>query len=174
MSFLKRLFGKPEQALRTAPLYAAVVAAARHPGWYVEGAVHDTIDGRFEMVAAMLSLALLRLEREGPAYGSESAELTEAFVTDMDGQLRQLGVGDVVVGKHIGKMMSALGGRLGAYRDGLSDGGDLGAALVRNLYRGEAPVPAALDTVMSRLRAQHAALARLMPEALLAGEWPAA
>lgn len=173
MSFLKRLFGKPEPAPRTAPLYAAVVAAARQPGWYVEGQVPDTLDGRFEMVAVILSLALLRLEREGPAYGAEAAELTETFVTDMDGQLRQLGVGDVVVGKHIGKMMSALGGRLGAYRDGLTEGSDLAAALVRNLYRGEAPAAAALETVIAKLRGQHAALARQAPEALLAGEWPA-
>src|SRR5205823_30948 len=71
------------------------------------------------------------------------AHLTERFVDDMDGQLRQMGIGDIVVGKHIGKMMSMLGGRLGAYRDGLA-AGDLAPALVRNLYRGEAPASAAL------------------------------
>ena len=45
------------------------------------------------------------------------ADLTDRFIADMDGSLRQDGVGDQVVGKHIGRMMAALGGRLGAYRE---------------------------------------------------------
>jgi cytochrome b pre-mRNA-processing protein 3 len=62
-----------------------------------------------------------------------SVLLTELFVTDMDGQLRESGVGDLVVGKHIGRLMSVLGGRLGAYRAALAGQEDLGAALERNL-----------------------------------------
>ena len=174
MSFFKRLFGKGRSDAATAALYAALVAAARRPHWYLEGKVPDTIDGRFEMVAAMLSLALLRLEREGKACAAESALLTETFVRDMDGQLREIGIGDVVVGKHIGKMMSALGGRLGAYRTALQADGDLGVALVRNLYRNEAPERAALDFVGARLRALDAALATMAPTELLAGKWPEA
>jgi cytochrome b pre-mRNA-processing protein 3 len=50
------------------------------------------------------------------------ALLTELFVEDMDGQLRESGVGDVVVGKHIGKLMAVLGGRLGALRAALAAG----------------------------------------------------
>ena len=84
-------------------------------------AVPDTVDGRFDMIAAVLCTVLLRLERE-PEGLATTAPLTERFVDDMDGQLRQIGIGDIVVGKHIGKMMSMLGGRLGAYRDGLARG----------------------------------------------------
>ncbi|WP_204310223.1 ubiquinol-cytochrome C chaperone family protein, partial [Enterobacter cloacae] len=75
-----------------------------------------------------------------------STHLTEVFIDDMDGQLRQIGIGDIVVGKHVGKMMGMLGGRLGAYREALAAGG-FDEALVRNLYRGEAPAPAALAHV---------------------------
>ena len=172
MSILKRIFGKDESRARLMPLYGAVVAAARSPDWYVAGGVADTLDGRFDMVAAMLSLALIRIEAEGDAFAGESVHLTEIFVDDMDGQLREIGVGDVVVGKHVGRMMGALGGRLGAYREALVDGGDLAAALLRNVYRGEAPAGDALDFTAARMGALHAALAAMPVPALIAGEWP--
>ncbi len=112
---------------------------ARAEHWYLDGAVPDTVDGRFDMIAAVLSVVLIRLEAE-PEGVEPAARLTERFVTDMDGQLRELGIGDIVVGKHIGKMMAMLGGRLTAYREGLAgDRAVMDAALVRNLYRGAAP-----------------------------------
>jgi len=115
MTFLKRLFGngQPDPKLKLVPLYNQIVAKARAPHWYVEGQVPDSLDGRFDMVATILSLVLLRLE-EGKAYALDMARLTEVFVDDMDGQLREVGIGDMIVGKHIGQIMSAVGGRLGA------------------------------------------------------------
>ncbi|PCD04014.1 ubiquinol-cytochrome C chaperone [Sphingomonas spermidinifaciens] len=149
MGLLQRLFGSapPREG---EPLYAAIVARARAAHWYVEGGVPDTIDGRFDMVAAVLAMVLLRLETEGERAASLSASLAECFIEDMDVQLRQQGVGDIMVGKHIGKMMGMLGGRLGAYRDGLA-AGDLGPALVRNVWRGEPPEPQALAHVRDHL-----------------------
>ena len=140
-------------------LYDAIVATARRPHWYREGRVPDTFDGRFDMVSSVLALALLRFEALGEPARAPSARLTELFVTDMDGQLRQRGIGDLVVGKHIGRMMGQLGGRLTAYRDGLAPGGDLAGAIERNIHRG-AEVPAAARThVEGELRALAAALA---------------
>jgi cytochrome b pre-mRNA-processing protein 3 len=73
------------------------------------------------------------------------ALLTELFVTDMDGQLRESGVGDMVVGKHIGRLMSVLGGRLGAYREALAsdDPAVLAAGAQRDLREGASPAPLA-------------------------------
>jgi cytochrome b pre-mRNA-processing protein 3 len=139
------LGGKKRDAF--VPLYDGIVAAARRPIWYRTGGVPDTLDGRFDMVAAILSLVLLRLEAEGEGGRVPSAHLAELFVDDMDGQLRQAGIGDIVVGKHIGRMMAALGGRLGAFREAFADGGDLDGAIDRNLYRG-AEVPAAARAVL--------------------------
>ena len=156
MSLLSRLFSRSTGREAVAPLYAAIVAEARDPAWYLDGGVADTIDGRFEMVAAVLSVALFRLEDADPESATRAALLTETFIEDMDGQLRQQGIGDIVVGKHIGKMMSALGGRLSAYRAGLSGDGALEAALIRNLYRGETPDDDALAFAAARLRALHA------------------
>ena len=108
----------------------------------------------------------------GLGAGAEpAARLAERFVDDMDGQLRQIGIGDIVVGRHIGKMMSMLGGRLGAYRDALA-GGDLDGALVRNLYRGETPAADALAHVRDRLRALHERLRGVPIPRLVAGELP--
>lgn len=169
MSFWDRLTGRAD-AEKARALYEAVVARGRDPDWYQAGGVPDTIDGRFDMIAAVLSLVLIRLERD-PAAAVTSARVTERFVDDMDGQLRQIGIGDVIVGKHIGRMMGMLGGRLGAYRDGLA-AGDLKPALVRNLYRGDAPDAAALDHVAGRLTAFDGALADTPTDAIIAGTLP--
>lgn len=169
MGLLKRLFGAPDRG--TAPhLYAAIVATGRAPHWYVQGAVPDTIDGRFDMIAAVLAFVLLRLEGEPEAVAPSTA-LAECFIEDMDGQLRELGIGDIVVGKHMGKMMGMIGGRLGAYREGLASDG-LRDALVRNLYRGKAPSEAGLAHVESELRALRDRLAATPTPAILAGELP--
>lgn len=168
MGWLGKLFGEKRDA--ALPLYNAVVVRGRAEHWYREGGVPDTIDGRFDMIAAVLALVMIRMEAE-PAGGEPAARLAERFVDDMDGQLREIGIGDIIVGKHIGRMMSMLGGRLGAYRDGLA-GGDLDAALVRNLYRGAVPAPDALAHVRQSLLAFHAALAGVPVAVLLAGDLP--
>jgi cytochrome b pre-mRNA-processing protein 3 len=123
------------------------------------------------MIAAMLSLVLLRLEREGEAGRAPSAHLTELFVDDMDGQLRQAGIGDIVVGKHIGRMMSALGGRLGAFREAFADG-DLAAAIDRNIYRGATVAPEARAVLRDGLLTMKVALDSMPAEHLLQGTMP--
>ncbi|WP_375427556.1 ubiquinol-cytochrome C chaperone family protein [uncultured Sphingomonas sp.] len=170
MSLLERLFGRTG-AEPTLDLYNAVVARAREPHWYVEGAVPDTVDGRFDTVAAVLALVMLRLEQDGPVGAEPSARLAERFVDDMDSQLRQLGIGDMTVGKHIGRMMSMLGGRLGAYRGGLG-GGDLDGAVVRNLFRGETPGPEALAHVRGALLGLRDRLRAAPVEQILEGWIP--
>ncbi|NTS65936.1 ubiquinol-cytochrome C chaperone [Sphingomonas sp. HHU CXW] len=169
MGWLKSLFGGRDRTAAL-PLYDAVIARARQPHWYLDGAVPDTLDGRFDMVAAVLAMVQLRLETD-PAGAEPSAVLTERFVDDMDAQVRQIGFGDMVVGKHVGRMMGMLGGRLGAYREGIASG-TLDAALVRNLYRGEAPDPQAVAHVRHALLALHAAIGQTSINALMEGRLP--
>jgi cytochrome b pre-mRNA-processing protein 3 len=170
LTFLSRIFGRPAReraALR--PLYDAIVAEARRPAWYHAG-VPDTIDGRFDMLATSLAIVLLRLEQEGDAAKRESVLLTEIFIDDMDGSLRQLGIGDLVVGKRVGKIMGALGGRLAAFRDAFAGSGDLGAAVRRNIFRDAAPSDAAVVSVAGGLEAFRARLASPPLSDVLAGE----
>jgi cytochrome b pre-mRNA-processing protein 3 len=170
MRLLNRLFGSPAPR-EGEPLYAAIVERAREAHWYVEGGVPDTIDGRFDMIAAVLSMVLLRLEDDRETAASLSASLAECFIEDMDVQLRQQGVGDIMVGKHIGRMMGMLGGRLGAYRDGLA-AGDIGPALIRNVWRDQAPAPEALDHVRGGLAAFRQALGGMGTARLREGVLP--
>jgi len=124
MSWLSRLLSKREDdrtPLR--PLWARVVELGRAPDWYSRCGVADTIDGRFDAITLVLALVLLRMERD-PQLVAPSVTLSEIFVEDMEGQLRQRGIGDLVVGKHVGKLMGALGGRLGALREALPLGQD--------------------------------------------------
>lgn len=154
-----------------APLYAAVVAKAREPHWYLDGGAPDTLDGRFDMVAAVLAMVMLRIEAEPPgdmAAAVLSTDVTERFVDDMDAQVRQIGFGDIVVGKHVGRMMGMLGGRLGAYRAAMATG-DLSEPLIRNLWRGDAPAPAASTYVSTQLQRLHAGLRDVPLSALREG-----
>jgi cytochrome b pre-mRNA-processing protein 3 len=163
MSLIDRVLGRtPATDMR--PLYTAIVSEARLPTWYRDGGVPDTLDGRFDMISLVLSLVLLRLEGEDVRGRLPSARLTEKFVSDMDGQLRETGFGDLVVGKQVGFAMGALGGRLGAYRNGADD-----AALVRNLWRGEAPSATALAVTRGLVDSLQARLADKSFEDLLAG-----
>jgi len=164
-SSLRKLFRSdpdPREARR--PLWNAVVAAARAPHWYADGGVPDTLDGRFDMISLVLALVLHRID-DDPDHALAAVQLTELFVDDMDGQMRQVGFGDMVVGKQIGRMVGALGGRLGAYR--AADGSDeLKAALVRNLWRGKEAPDAGLAHVEAEIAKLRAGLAA-MPVATL-------
>src|SRR3546814_4640525 len=102
MSLSARLFGStPDPRERLRPLWQRVVALSRDPAWYADCHVADTVSGRFDMICAVLSLVLLRMEVRD--LRTQSTLLTELFVADMEGQLREFGVNDVVVGKQIGR-----------------------------------------------------------------------
>jgi cytochrome b pre-mRNA-processing protein 3 len=167
MPILRRLFAakpEPREALR--PLWHRVVEISREPEWYAGCGVADTVPGRFDMITAVLAVVLLRLERDNDC-AAESALLTELFVEDMDGQLRESGVGDLVVGKHIGKLMASLGGRLGAYRVAMTAKGNQGleGAVLRNVTLAGESGPEALA---KRLRALADQLGGIVTADLLA------
>lgn len=168
MSLLKKLFGNSaaDQA-RIRPLWHKVVELARDPEWYAKGGIADTVPGRFDAITLVLALVMLRMEADEALRGP-SARLTELFVDDMDGQLRQSGVGDLVMGKRMSKLMSVLGGRLDALRSALGESEDaaLIAAIERNVTLIEGADPAAIAAM---LRALAARLAALDADALLEG-----
>lgn len=168
MSLLSRLLKPPPPALGR--LWGWIVATARRPEWYLEHRVADSIDGRFDMVALVASLVMLELERRG--RNREIVVLTERFVDDMDGSLRESGIGDPVIGKHVGRMVGALGGRLGVYREALAAGVDsdaLAGALARNVYRGAAAAAAAPALAVA-VRALAASIGAADDGALLRGD----
>ena len=160
MSFLNRLLGTgpdPREAWR--PLWHTLVGAAREEHWYAQAGAADTLDGRFDMVSMLTALAILRLEAEPEEGVPASARLTELFVEDMEGQMREAGIGDPTVGKMIGRMMATLGGRAGTLRDALASPDDalLTDVVARNMHLSdEKQGPTELA---QGLRAFHARLA---------------
>ena len=168
---LRPLFGsRPDEHTAIRPLWHRVVEIAREKAWYGRLGVADTLPGRFDAITLVLALVLLRLEAEAD-LALPSVRLTELFVDDMDGQLRESGVGDLVVGKHVGRLMGVLGGRLGVLRETLAQGedGPLAAALARNVTLREGAMPEPLAAAVRVLTAQ---LAALSPAQLLAGDIP--
>ena len=167
MALFDRLLGRKSNESNLRPLWHRVVEVAREPQWYAQGGIADTVAGRFDAITVVLGLVLLRLEGSAAVRG-ETARLTELFVADMDGQLRQSGVGDAVMAKHMGKLMSALGGRIDAFRAALAepDNAALSAAVERNITMIEG---ADAGAVAREMRVIAAALAQTDDAALLAG-----
>jgi len=171
-SFLSRFARRPRDRDRLLPLYEAVVAFGRDPFWYRDGQVPDNVQGRFDVIAAAMAITLLRFEaEEGDEARRDSVLLTELFVEDMDESLRQIGIGDYVVGKHVGKMMGALGGRLGAFRQAARDR-DFAGPVRRNIYHEAPPSDAVVETVAARLERFEAALAAIPLAQIAAGRLP--
>jgi len=169
LSFLSRILGKRgDGRAHVRPLWHRTVEIAREKAWYADCGIADTVPGRFDAITLVLSLVLLRMERE-QALIEPSVRLTEIFVEDMDGQLRESGVGDIVVGKKIGKLMSVLGGRLGAYRDALPLGeAAMTEAVIRNVTLVEGADPA---KAVQRALALAGQLGALSAEEVLAASF---
>src|SRR3954468_12144243 len=98
------------------PLFDALTGRARQPHWYVEGKVPDTLDGRFAVLASVVALALVRLEREGEEGDRLSVSLTERFIHVMESEHRELGLGDPTLGKTVRKLVGMVARRTGLWR----------------------------------------------------------
>ncbi len=167
---LKRLFsGPPPPPDAARELYRAAVQAARRPAVMLALGVPDTLDGRFELVVLHVALLLRRVQR-APAPGALGQGLVDLFVADMDQSLREMGAGDLSVGKKVKRMASAFYGRLEAYSEGLDRGGDLAAAARRNLYGTLEAAPGLPERAAAYIRAVEAALAAQEDARLAAGE----
>jgi cytochrome b pre-mRNA-processing protein 3 len=95
---------------------------------------------------------------------------------DMDSSLREIGIGDLSVGKKVKAMAQAFYGRVEAYDAGLAETGDgpLAEALLRNLFgtlnpQAGNPTPAHSLAMAAYLRRADAALATQADKEILAG-----
>ena len=128
---------------RAHQLYAAIVAQARSPVFYQEFGVPDTVDGRFELIALHAFLLLHRLKRDPARTGRLAQAVFDAMFLDMDASLREMGAGDLGVGRRVKQMATGFYGRIAAYEAGLTADGPasghdddsiLVQALRRNVY----------------------------------------
>ncbi|TAJ73146.1 MAG: ubiquinol-cytochrome C reductase [Phenylobacterium sp.] len=168
---LKRLFKPRPAQLAGRELYARVVAQARVPGLYTELGAPDTVEGRFELYSLHTYLLLERLKGQGPQAAETAQALFDTYLSGLDNALREMGVGDTVVGKRMRKLGEAFYGRVQSYEAALAvlpDRTELEALVARTVYAGTdaAKVTDLADYVL----AQRAALAGQALEAIVAGD----
>ena len=161
-----RLTAEPK---RGQPLFELAVAEARRPHWFVDGGVPDTVEGRFAVLATVLALVTVRLEQAGDAGESASVALTERFVEEMDGGVREMGVGDPGLGKQVRRLVGALAHRVGLWRAALGAPADWSKAAGRSLYGAPPASAESLDHSGAAGRSLSSPLARASIEELCEG-----
>lgn len=166
-----RLFRPRPTQIAGERLHAVAVARARAPELYLALGAPDTPEGRFELLSAHVYLLLARLKGQGPAATETAQALFDTYVRGLDNALRELGVGDLSVGKKMRKLGEAFYGRIGAFETAvaaLPDETPLRDVLRRTVYAGD--VDADPAPLTARLLADRAALEALSLDDLLAGE----
>ena len=136
MIMLQNLFRTRPRERLGQPLYEAAVRQARDPAFYTRLGVTDRIDARFELYTLHVLLLVMRLRDEGERGAEAGQDLFNTYVSALDHALRELGVGDISVGKKMRKLGEALYGRMTAYEEPLraGDAVTLAAGLARNVY----------------------------------------
>jgi cytochrome b pre-mRNA-processing protein 3 len=151
-------------------LYGTIVAQARLPVFYREYEVPDTVNGRFDLLVIHLVLVLGRLEADQRLRDVGQA-LFDRFCTDMDHNLREMGIGDLSVPRHMQRIGEAYYGRAKAYLAALVHEGqeELIEALQRNVYGNGACSRAAVTRLATYIREAVGDLREQPAASLLAG-----
>jgi len=125
----------PRSTIET--IYGMIVTQAREPLFYRDLGVPDTVNGRFDLLLMHLWLVLRRLKAvEGGAKLSQA--LFDHFCTDMDDNLREMGVGDLTVPKRMQAFGEAFYGRTAAYDLALTDSEEaLAQSFCKNILNGQ-------------------------------------
>ncbi|RVT90696.1 ubiquinol-cytochrome C chaperone [Rhodovarius crocodyli] len=171
---LARLFRRKPFLREGYELYTAAVTAARDPALYTVLAAPDTLEGRFDLICLHVGLLIRRLRLDADPAGKDLAQAVfDAMFNDMDLNLREMGVGDMGIGKRVKRMWEAFHGRAKAYEEALEAGDEaaLADALLRNLWGGhEMDPPDAPARLAARAFALSAVLAGQGMAALKAGQ----
>jgi len=170
MAFLG-LFGRKRYERAGFELYTSAVQAARDPYIFETLGAPDTLDGRFDVIGLYVFLLVHRLHSESKPGKDLAQAVFDAMFSDMDINLREIGVGDMSIGKRVRAMWEAFHGRSAAYASAI-DAGDtaaLAGAIARNVWRGEAPQDAA-RALAALVLDQAAHLAEQPIAAFLAGQ----
>jgi cytochrome b pre-mRNA-processing protein 3 len=160
---LKRIFQRTRPPERS--VYESIVAAARHPVFYTDWQVADTLDGRFDMIALHAFLVLDRLKGQAGVFRQN---LVDELFRDMDRSLREMGVGDLSVGKKVRKMAEVFYGRIAAYDQAAAGKDSYAAVIARNVFPEGAPDGIA-DRIAVYVETQRRHLATLPADDIVKG-----
>lgn len=171
ISWVLDLFKGADDTGPVGQLYKEIVAQARSPYFYKENNVTDDVDGRFDMITIHIFLTLDRM-RKDPKLKKLSQKLVNLMISDMDRSLREMGVGDLGVGRRVQEMGKALYGRLEMYDYAMieSDSSEkLASAIMRNLYRSDEAVDQNAKNVSGYVLAQCDDLEKVDSNRILKG-----
>ena len=153
-------------------LYRVAADKARDPAFYRDAHAPDTVEGRFELYMVHVILIAMRLRGQGRAAAETSQVMFDAFLRGLDDAMREMGVGDLSVGKKMRRLGEAFYGRAKRYDEAIDQPDAVRALVRRTLYADlegpEADVGAA--AVGAYAARAHAALAGQPLDRLLAGE----
>jgi len=151
-----QLLAKSPARVAAERLYAAAATQARAPALYTGMGAPDTVEGRFELLTLHMILLIDRLKDEPPPAAAIRQILFDVYIGNLDGALREMGVGDLAVGKRMRKLGEAFYGRARACEaafNALPDPGPLEQALARTVFEAAPhPRPAALADYLRRCR----------------------
>ncbi|MGY8959630.1 MAG: ubiquinol-cytochrome C chaperone family protein, partial [Alphaproteobacteria bacterium] len=167
---LKRLFRPSDRTLAAQQLYNAAVTQARSVSFFSQLMVPDTVIGRFDMISLHVFFIAHRFVKE-PTAQALSESFCAAFFTDLDRNMREMGVGDLSVGKKVKKLAEGFYGRAGAYEGALNGKGDsMDVVLTRNIFSGENPGEPVLAALSDYVVGNVEALASQPLATLMAGD----
>jgi cytochrome b pre-mRNA-processing protein 3 len=154
-------------------LHQALMTQSLRPEFFGEGGARDNFSGRFEMVCLHAALVFRRLRAIGPGGRDLAQDTFDQLFQGFDEALRDVGTGDLSVGKKIRKLGEAFYGRAKAYDEALADAaadGELQQSLRRNLGVSEGQT----DRFVRYVRSVEETLKRHTDAQLLSGElnWP--
>ena len=117
-------------------LYAGIVLQSRNESFYSLYGVPDTLNGRFDLITLHMFIVLRRLKDLGDEGVKFSQELFDVMFADMDKNMREMGVGDLSVGKKVKVLATAFYGRIKSYDNGISslNNETIAECLKRNLF----------------------------------------
>ena len=115
-------------------LYGSIVTQARVPKFYTVNGVPDTMEGRFGVIAVHMYLVLDRIRQQGTDGDEVARALLETFMTDMDDNMREIGIGDVGVPRRVKKAAAALHEQVEAYTSAMAASDDTALKLALTTY----------------------------------------
>lgn len=172
-SFFRRILSpgtsRPEGP--EADLYESIVARSRDPIFYQSFGVPDTVEGRYELLVLHGYAVMSRLKECGEEAEALNQRLFDLVFSDMDDNLRELGVSDLKVGVKVKKLAQAFYGRAVAYENGLAadDRAELDDAIARNVFGTADPAEGHVGAMADYLRTTVDRLAGQPIKELLAG-----
>ncbi len=136
---LRGLLSGSDSRERARALYGEIIVQARNPAFYTDFGVADDVEGRFDLLAIHQFLVLRRLKRAGKIEAHFANVLFETMVQDLEDNLREMGVGDLVVGKKVRKLVEGFLGRAERYEENLKgdDRSGLALTVARNIFADE-------------------------------------